>query len=498
MGALVHLKIVGFSIVFLLCHVVDGNILVAQHERTHDVGDVAENVIRSRSSTGLEELQGSFNDRGELQFERYLLPFTTDFFLNFFENDSIVKELELVDGQESQYRDTVQTFRESLATLSAMISQGNASQSKQLAKEVLKKKQQFDDGISGVLLPHQSKTLAQIQLRFFVRRYGLNAFLKNPAVKNFAGLNQTDVNRMRGIIVSKRVNLAQMIVDHKSETIESLLADFKEFEKQLIIEKWPYLASNKPQDAELFRIHYAALLNVEKSASDSEKVLFEMMAGIPDFKLDVTGNFVPTKARNANADIYIVKTFFSLLKDQRFLEQILVTDDQLAWFDQLKADFDLRLADATKEYRQAWDSLPRDKSFSENSEQEKRKLREQHAMIAGGIATEIKSGLSKVQWSEFEEIVGRTLTRRLGPIYDIISGQLGDRLQLTGKQKIAFQKKAETILNEHEKETNEIEASWLNTVFEVIDEEKTAKLRELLGPKTKYCPVSFVTYLTLS
>ena len=95
----------------------------------------------------------------------------------------------------------------------------------------------------------------------------------------------------------------------------------------------------------------------------------------------------------------------------------------------------------------------------------------------------------------FSEFTERSLIKKLGPIYDIRFGGLGEQLGLSEMSKREFEKDAIKLCHEFEEYTLELEEYWLELLLDPLPIQKRTRIESLLGRRLKKTPVSFMAYL---
>ena len=169
------------------------------------------------------EIRGQFNTDGNVKFQMLDVPFQPDFhsrnahhraldshttwnsfwgaLQQFFENQLVTDELELAGFQDNEFKEVLSKHKTNMKPIFELMGRGNQDATLSAIEDFEIEKLRFFDEMRETLLPFQTETLAQIQIRFLVRRYGLNWFLNSEPVTEFADLSRKNLSDVRATSV---------------------------------------------------------------------------------------------------------------------------------------------------------------------------------------------------------------------------------------------------------------------------------------------------------
>ena len=344
-----------FQVLLILFALTTVQLGISRNSSSQEMESSPEEVVYALLTTLREtmqlEIRGQFNTDGNVKFQMLDVPFQPDFHLQFFENQLVTDELELAGFQDNELKEVLSKHKTNMKPIFELMGRGNQDATLSAIEDFEIEKLRFFDEMRETLLPFQTETLAQIQIRFLVRRYGLNWFLNSEPVTEFVDLSRKNLSDVRATSVNNKDELSSRIKTGISKTISDLLRNFDDEQVEIIKRSWPYLKAENAGDAELFRLHCSVIENAEKLKLDGDNSVFEKMSNVPEFKLNLAGGFEIGDKPRANGDEYVFRVFPELLEDEQFLQLLEISNYQLGRIQTILDEHKQEYSDSRRAYR---------------------------------------------------------------------------------------------------------------------------------------------------
>jgi hypothetical protein len=412
--------------------------------------------------------------------------------VDFYDCEETQAELELVGEQMLKYKGIIRNWNNSIDHLFQQTSRNRSAEAYRAAhEEYHSAKSRHIEELDDLLTPLQRKALSQIQFRFLLRNHGFGLFQK-PELKDFLGVKHAigfqSVDEKGLVSVDERgyKSLQVEIAKARVEACNILLRQFSDEERKAIFRRWKYLINDDVGHCELFRIHL--VVEDEFKSLDKFESPIQKTHNFPTFVMNPAGLFETSDDERATS--LESSTYFWLSemwrKKDSLVEQLRLTDRQVAMIE---------------EFRDAWRKLHTETTPQiETGEQAaspggNAANQEERHIVSKELYNRLKTTLTHDQWSTLEGIAERNLERKMGPIWDLLYGSLGQELKLDDAEKKKLKEAAKETRSFFEKKSIEIEQSMLDERTEKLPAPAQKKLRELLGPPLQNTPANLSNYV---
>ncbi|MEQ1903258.1 MAG: hypothetical protein ABL888_03620 [Pirellulaceae bacterium] len=410
--------------------------------------------------------------------------------VDFYDCEETQAELELVGEQMLKYKGILRNWNNSINHLFQQASSNRSADAYRAAhEEYYSAKARYIDELDDLLTPLQRKALSQIQFRFLLRNHGFMLFQK-PELKDFLGVKHgigfQSVDEKVSIDERGYKSLQKEIANARVEASNILLRQFSDEERKAIFRRWTYLITDEVGYSESFRIHLA--FEDEFKSLDKLKSPIQKTHNFPTFVMNPAGLFETSDDERASS--LESSTYFWLSemwrKKDSLIDQLRLTDRQVAMIE---------------EFLDAWGKLYAEKTPQIATGEQTASPggnaanQEERHIVSKELYNRLKSTFSPDQWSTLEGIAERNLERKMGPIWDLLYGSLGQELKLDDADKKKLKEAAKEARTLFEKKTIEIEQSMLDERTEKLPEPAQKKLRELLGPPLQNTPANLSSYV---
>ncbi|MEQ1904772.1 MAG: hypothetical protein ABL888_11345 [Pirellulaceae bacterium] len=395
----------------------------------------------------------------------------------FLENEIVLDELSATDEQKEKLKTVSEKWNAKRKELSR---DPNFNPDKLEPGRI-----EYWQSVDQILLKHQQTALAQLQFRHFLRSTGVKRFfLEAPQVKEFLNFEKKICETISRKRQENRTFVRERAVAARTQSVDTLLAQFDEKEQSIILGKWPGLIAKDSGMTEKFRVQLQTIeepefiKDIKSNLAKNSKFQF--------FKINAGGELVPNPIINQNIDenrILRIKVFMlfqpQLTPDaelSRIIAEAGLSDVQIQ---ELRA--------ANEEYIQRSNEIIKKSGFGNEMDKQLKVFGEKANASVVRILTP-----QQVQY--FDQHAATVLEQKLGPVYDILYGRTGVELKLSDKDKERFKKAVEKATQKIEQATVEIETELLMRLFEPLSDDQKQRLDELLGPVPEDIAVGLSVY----
>lgn len=418
-----------------------------------------------------------------------------DGLLAFFENEKVIAELELSSSQEDEFKKVVGEWRRDLDGRLEELSKAMKSDEKEKASAILARlpNVQTDglDRIEDSLISYQTDRLAQIQLRYLIRTNGVLSVLENQMIRAAAEFEVQDISIVRNEMQKKKKELVKQVFKARDQSVEIFLKPLSEDERQIVFKKWRYLVDKRAPDLERIRVqlkYFEDFESLEKYDS-----VFTKISRFPEFEINVSGSFEPrinSRPVDRNNDGYTVASrIFKMTKSEEMAERMGLTDEQSATLSLIEKEFRSSVNKASTI------SITWSGGTPEELQAMKSQVRTMR-QAAGRLALkQINEALLKVQMDRMEQVGEAALAKMYGPAFDLINGDLNEKLNLSKAKTEELKASRKKGLEFLEGESMKIEENWMDTLFATLSVEKREKVKKLFGEKLTNSPANLSVYL---
>ncbi len=396
----------------------------------------------------------------------------------FLESELVLDELAVTDEQ-----------KEKLKTVS---NKWNTTR-QELDRDLIYKPEKYEPArteywrsVDQILLEHQQAALAQFQFRHFLRNTGANKFfLESLQVKKVLNFEKQDCEQIVRNRQESRSFVREKAIASRIDGVKTLLAQFDEQERAVIIEKWPYLTSKESGMTEKFRVHLQ--MTEDPDYFKDQKTSLGKNTRFPIFATNAGGQMEPMvfvadqRDENELLRVLVFNLLHPSLTSKEELDRITAeaafTEEQLS-----------QLRDENEKYQTRRKETSKVTQYFTKEFDEKMKPFEEEANDS------VVRILSPKQIEYFDQFSAGRIEKKIGPVYDLLYGKLGVALKISDKDKERLKRAAKKAAENLEQATVDIESELLKRIFEPLSDEQKKLLDDLLGPPPKDIAVGLSVY----
>lgn len=393
----------------------------------------------------------------------------------FFKDEVIQLEIELVDDQEAKLNSILSAWQASWEETIKGIQRDHKKAP--LSRDQVRERIANNDEVSlakirKLLLPHQVAIINELQLRCLFRTQGLRTILDSPEFHKSLELSDADRDKLLKTARSTTQKTLQQSIEVRAKALAVLLESLSDDERQMLAEKWKHLFDDEHRCSleELI-----VFLDAERYAwIDEDSDALEKLVGRPNFETGAAGNLI-TKPGNkySNEKLSVFRSFW---KNKEFADWVgLSADEQTQVQSLVKA------------------SYPSSSQILEMANEPTREGQKSNAEKFERMESESMAAIMEVlgdRWTRVETFAERINLASAGPVYDLIEGELSERMKFSPAKKDLLKEKAAEALKLLTTETGKIEESVLDEIASSLDEDRGKKFKAAFGRPVKNAPVN--------
>lgn len=398
--------------------------------------------------------------------------------------EAFLNELEVTEKQQRELDDIARRFDQRQAERRPRATSPNRSREEheQFMQEVADDLEKTLKELDEVLLAHQIQRASQVAFRYSIRTTGLRGTLAREPVQQILGM---EIGGLDKIDQQKPAILEYLGTESRKVCDEALamwLEGLNQEQIDLVKLRWPMLTGEHPEIDIL-----AHWLSQKPETRDSEIDGIRMLAETPEFGFSSDGTFKEqiwlelaggkdNEGLKVNSIRYAIIEIVSL---NGFREQHGITDEQFSGILEIHQSAD----DASREFSKAQMKDEPLKALLEPAEKDKlrRESKRVRLEMAEQALREIKSALSAGQWTAIAGVGVTRYHQFLGPLHDLVHGELGTMLQLTEADKSRLTETGKKAAMFLKKEGRRIEEGTIEIALRPLGKEFLDRINYLLG-----------------
>ncbi len=437
-------------------------------------------------------------DDCKLVQHQFLLKVPNDSFakLRFLENEVIQRELEIVPNQSKDLKrllDEIRRESEKMQEVSfnTLVSRGDIESDlpEEASPSLAKINKSIDDIFQSVLLEHQRKRLAELNLRFLVREQGLLFAIRNSDLSK--SLKLSDSQRQQ-IAINGRELAKELLSSSerlKESAFEKLLSILDSDQRKKLDEIVNEFGGIKIPPLDVLALQIEELEWIDDLFESAPKVDFVGCFVQPYFEIDVDGSFrlvdtpgnLSTNSRSTKESELVSQrewtTFMATVSgitDSRLVEYLSLSPANLETLTQYQADLSAQTTKLRTPPQEAFEDPRLMKSWLEEHVSIRSKFIRENAFIFNTM-------FDSSQKTKLKNLAANNELIRFGFVYLITQGALGKLLNVSNEQKTESRRVGFDVLAMISKESLKLESAAISRLKDRLNSSQKEVLDDAIG-----------------
>ena len=403
----------------------------------------------------------------------------------FFDDEAIRAEIELVESQRQQYNAIVSQWHASCKDTMKQLRQGRfkkGGSSKSFAKVMAENDEKSLAKLREVLLPSQLAIIRELQFRCLFRTRGIAKLLENDQLRNVLELSNAERKKLETVVIELRAPIKEKALEATADSVKTFLKPLTPRQQEKFMERWSSLfAGKRPVTVEemLIKLDPNSYTWMENNGTSIERMISR-----PVYQTGVAGQLVSHRSGEfTNPELGL---FRELWANGEFKNWLKLSKD-----DQAQIDSIIRVSygpggTPMKVYAQQ----PGDPAGTGVSLSRMDEIKAERDEFEQPALDSIKRILGPSRLDSIEEFVEKINLASAGPLYDLLEGPLHDEWKLTSKTTDPLRASAKQAYDDLVAKSHEIEAFVINRLASELDETSERKFLEVFGQPIRNTPAN--------